>query len=274
MPICPCSRGSKIRGKIHGPAKRPGRTPSLQAMALAQKDQLLEIGPGAAVRQAHQLPGVERSRRRTACFTARPQTRGYAPLAARLRRRNPNKSSLHDVMQNRRRARGFPQTFFQVDDGGAGRDRTDDPLLAKQVLSQLSYGPSLSSLRRRRRPPSPRLARHRARRPVGLADASHPTGANPPTWQLNMVGLGGLEPPTSRLSSARSNQLSYKPVQSTRRRPAPRGEASQGRPTVGAPAPPTLKPWPDRAAHAGASIIHEERETKAAGAALVKAMAK
>ena len=28
---------------------------------------------------------------------------------------------------------------------------------------------------------------------------------------LPLVGLGGLEPPTSRLSSARSNQLSYKP---------------------------------------------------------------
>ena len=27
-----------------------------------------------------------------------------------------------------------------------------------------------------------------------------------------MVGLGRLEPPTSRLSSARSNQLSYKPL--------------------------------------------------------------
>ena len=27
-----------------------------------------------------------------------------------------------------------------------------------------------------------------------------------------LVGLGGFEPPTSRLSSARSNQLSYKPV--------------------------------------------------------------
>ena len=27
-------------------------------------------------------------------------------------------------------------------DGGARRDRTADPLLAKQVLSQLSYGPS------------------------------------------------------------------------------------------------------------------------------------
>jgi hypothetical protein len=29
--------------------------------------------------------------------------------------------------------------------GGASRDRTGDPLLAKQVLSQLSYGPSVRS---------------------------------------------------------------------------------------------------------------------------------
>ena len=28
----------------------------------------------------------------------------------------------------------------------------------------------------------------------------------------NLVGLSGLEPPTSRLSGARSNQLSYKPM--------------------------------------------------------------
>ena len=28
-----------------------------------------------------------------------------------------------------------------LENGGASRDRTDDPLLAKQVLSQLSYGP-------------------------------------------------------------------------------------------------------------------------------------
>ena len=27
-----------------------------------------------------------------------------------------------------------------------------------------------------------------------------------------MVGLGGLEPPTSRLSGVRSNHLSYKPT--------------------------------------------------------------
>jgi hypothetical protein len=61
-------------------------------------------------------------------------------------------------------------------DGGAERNRTADPLLAKQVLYQLSY--------------SPRTFQE-----------------SPP----KMVGLGRLELPTSRLSSARSNQLSYKP---------------------------------------------------------------
>ena len=34
---------------------------------------------------------------------------------------------------------------------------------------------------------------------------------NSVTIQL-MVGLSGLEPPTSRLSGVRSNQLSYKPI--------------------------------------------------------------
>jgi hypothetical protein len=62
--------------------------------------------------------------------------------------------------------------------GGANRDRTDDLLLAKQALSQLSYGPRLLS---------------RGEKKIGL------------------VGLGGLEPPTPRLSSVCSNQLSYRP---------------------------------------------------------------
>ena len=35
-----------------------------------------------------------------------------------------------------------------AEDGGADRDRTDDPLLAKQVLSQLSYSPRPRALAR------------------------------------------------------------------------------------------------------------------------------
>jgi hypothetical protein len=54
-------------------------------------------------------------------------------------------------------------------------------MLAKHALSQLSYGPERSA-------PFPRMHSH-----------------------LDVVGLGRLELPTSRLSSARSNQLSYKP---------------------------------------------------------------
>ena len=65
----------------------------------------------------------------------------------------PIASSLHDFIQNRqtiqrtiRKLVFFPMIDQPVSldtksNGGAGRDRTDDPLLAKQVLSQLSYGP-------------------------------------------------------------------------------------------------------------------------------------
>jgi hypothetical protein len=83
--------------------------------------------------------------------------------------------------------------------GGARRDRTDDLLLAKQALSQLSYGPN------RKGPPSLKLrratftVRRLACQPKRL-------------WPRRLVGLGRFELPTSRLSSARSNQLSYKPV--------------------------------------------------------------
>ena len=87
--------------------------------------------------------------------------------------------------------------------GGARRDRTDDLMLAKHALSQLSYGP---------------VTRRRAFDALALADAT----AQQPSFkracraeaaeQRRLVGLGRLELPTSRLSSARSNQLSYKPL--------------------------------------------------------------
>ena len=65
---------------------------------------------------------------------------------------------------------------FQRGAGGANRDRTDDLLLAKQALSQLSYGPREKFVPR-----------------------------------AQLVGLDGLEPSTPRLSSVCSNQLSYRP---------------------------------------------------------------
>ena len=87
--------------------------------------------------------------------------------------------------------------------GGADRDRTDDPLLAKQVLSQLSY--------------SPRAARARRIEDCGLRIEEEVARAflNPQFSILNpegLVGLGRFELPTSRLSGVRSNQLSYRPA--------------------------------------------------------------
>ena len=87
---------------------------------------------------------------------------------------------------------GYPcawRTRMMRETGGASRDRTDDPLLAKQVLSQLSYGPITTK-----------------RRPIdaGRQSETHTTHM--------MVGLGRLELPTSRLSGVRSNHLSYRPI--------------------------------------------------------------
>ena len=66
---------------------------------------------------------------------------------------------------------GISTVFFS----GAKEDRTPDPLLAKQVLSQLSYNPVYITMNK-------------------------------------VVGLNGLEPTTSPLSGVRSNHLSYRPV--------------------------------------------------------------
>jgi hypothetical protein len=84
----------------------------------------------------------------------------------------------------------------QPPDGGGERDRTDDLLLAKQALSQLSYTPA------------PGIGHQ--------GSVIRDRGSEPPRFRSStadpryrMVGQGGFEPPTSRLSSARSNQLSY-----------------------------------------------------------------
>ncbi len=79
-------------------------------------------------------------------------------------------------------------------DGGADRDRTDDILLAKQALSQLSYSPLMSISDQYIRPVCPMRISGTAKSREG-----------------DMVGLGRLELPTSPLSGVRSSQLSYRP---------------------------------------------------------------
>ena len=66
---------------------------------------------------------------------------------------------------------------------GDGEIRTLDPLLARQVLSQLSYTPMVIFTNQKRQ-----------------------------TVLYGFLGLNGLEPSTSRLSGVRSNQLSYNPM--------------------------------------------------------------
>ena len=56
--------------------------------------------------------------------------------------------------------------------GGARRDRTDDLLLAKQALSQLSYGPSSAAHSSGTRPAEPKLAATCPPSPFGLRRGS------------------------------------------------------------------------------------------------------
>src|SRR4051794_35045725 len=85
-------------------------------------------------------------------------------------------------------------------------------MLAKHALSQLSYGPEpedeCSWFTSRARGLPGRSARQQGPpSPFGLRrDSLRSLRAR------RLVGLGRLELPTSRLSSARSNQLSYKPL--------------------------------------------------------------
>ena len=81
--------------------------------------------------------------------------------------------------------------------GGARRDRTDDLMLAKHALSQLSYGPAGA-------------LRAMARRAQEACQAEAPK-------ERRLVGPGRLELPTSRLSGVRSNHLSYGPSGSRQR---------------------------------------------------------
>ena len=87
--------------------------------------------------------------------------------------------------------------------GGDEENRTPDPLLARQVLSQLSYTPTDAWLPLIERGVS--MQSGMARRLSVLYSVFR-------VYRFALVGLGGLEPPTSRLSGVRSNHLSYAPM--------------------------------------------------------------
>ena len=101
--------------------------------------------------------------------------------------------------------------------GGDEENRTPDPLLARQVLSQLSYTPVLvgrhsvpvhgvTMLRIAANWQTDLLRKCLTERLLDLCTFAF-------AERMLVVGLSGLEPPTSRLSGVRSNRLSYRPMQ-------------------------------------------------------------
>ena len=99
-----------------------------------------------------------------------------------------------------------------VEDGGATRDRTADLLNANQALSQLSYSPNNSI---------DELATNKLacqfyfNRGGSRGSIIHYATTLSTKSKMKLVGLGGFEPPTSPLSGVRSNQLSYRPSESS-----------------------------------------------------------
>jgi hypothetical protein len=103
--------------------------------------------------------------------------------------------------------------------GGGGRDRTDDPLLAKQVLSQLSYTPNRRVQQPAQQPARPLPGRTNQPNPAWQPNQRSIQRTDP--WShcgSAVVGRAGFEPATPRLSSVCSNQLSYQPPTRPRRK--------------------------------------------------------
>lgn len=175
-------------------------------MELAQKDQLLEIYPGARLG----LPII--------CLGLSVPSDEPCPSAPdRLLKvmdlqgsgsEHGTRTNLLFTMSYRTGGKheACRKPFFLMDEwwSRTGSNRRHPACKAGALPAELR--PLFLSLKRRRRHPSPWLTRHQARRPSG--SRMHRIRYAKP-WKV--VGLGGLEPPTSRLSSARSNQLSYKP---------------------------------------------------------------
>ena len=120
---------------------------------LAQKDQLLETCPGVRLGKPIMCGRLSVSPRQTEAFNMPPADRSLSfsrgPHSSQGVRTNllftmskQNRQWTRSPLQTHMRMTIYPlNTITSKEVGGAGRDRTDDILLAKQALSQLSYGP-------------------------------------------------------------------------------------------------------------------------------------
>ncbi len=186
------------RDKTRRRQTRLGKT--LQNTAISHEDASSDKAdaatPAAPRVRYHRTPGSQpRCRRRTMSASVTSQLSLHpsiiAPAPAPPKPATPRRGPLKTASPNVARPHRSPRQrcpMAEAPDGGGERDRTDDLLLAKQALSHLSYTPRFRLPGGRRRRQSSRTL---------LPDRRH------------LVGQGGFEPPTSRLSSARSNQLSY-----------------------------------------------------------------
>lgn len=121
------------------------------SMELAQKDQLLEIGSRVRLGKPIICGRLSVSRDKShplramkfeqifslRCHTEQAESRCSPQTLKRMTFSRPASHPLDTLFlpEKKRQSCGLRCN------GGAGRDRTDDILLAKQALSQLSYGP-------------------------------------------------------------------------------------------------------------------------------------
>ena len=148
MPTCAIPKGLSLQPSpcevsVRAISKRSSLEPdpvqNLISMSLAQKDQLLEIGSRVRLGKPIICGRLSVSRDKSRTFRLMKFEQIF---------------SLQCQNRTSGKPRSSPQTFLRMTflistqhpfirrrSGGAGRDRTDDILLAKQALSQLSYGP-------------------------------------------------------------------------------------------------------------------------------------
>ena len=192
MPFLALDPGVLVTRRRRNAAAHRGKTPTQRP----RMKTLLRIGAQLLLRRAYPPRSHDKLSLHPSINT--PPQALTAPRAVSLDS-SPNAAAARPAVrgQPHKRRRNAPAgqcaaagVMLRGGRGGGERVRTDDLLLAKQALSQLSYTPGQKT--------DVRTQKSRISAFLRFCISA--------IW---MVGQGGFEPPTSRLSSARSNQLSY-----------------------------------------------------------------